>query len=78
MSTNSLQNTDLILVQRQDTTQNTELYAVSIEKFAKFTFDNGDAYIAEITDQVDQNTENINIIEGSISVIANELTLLKT
>lgn len=70
-------NTDLLLIQRQDTSASKELYSIPVGEFSKYAISQSDAYMMDLTDQVDENTENINLLEGSITILANEVTILK-
>lgn len=77
MAKPSLVDTDLLLVQKLNTTAAQELYQITVGQLATYVGTHGDAYMADLSDQIDDNTVAIEGINESLTTLTNEITLLK-
>ena len=77
MAKPKLVDTDLLLVQKLNTTVAQDLYKITVGELAQFVGTHGDAYMADLSDQIDDNTVAIDSINESLSVLVKELTLVQ-
>ena len=77
MLNKKLVGTDALLVQRLNTNKPKDLYHITVDQLSSYVGLHSDAYMADLTDQVDENTERIELLESSVTLLVNELQVVK-